>query len=197
MGANSNGTAPATNIAITAWTWYPFDVSGKIKDLSELKDIVHRVKQDGKKVIFTNGCFDLLHSGHLHLLREAKKLGHLLIVAMNSDSSIKGIKGPHRPIVPETERAELLAALEMVDYVIIFPQPDPSQVIKEIGPNVLAKGGDWAQDKIVGRDTVEQLGGTTAVIPMLAGYSTTKIIEKIRQEKIWQEFVPSATKGNP
>ncbi len=172
-------------------------MSGKIKDLSELKDIVHRVKQDGKNVVFTNGCFDLLHSGHLHLLREAKKLGHLLIVAMNSDSSIKGIKGPNRPIVPETERAELLAALEMVNYVIIFPQPDPSQVIKEIGPNVLAKGGDWAKDEIVGRDTVEQLGGTTAVIPMLAGYSTTKIIEKIRQEKTWQEFVPSATKGNP
>ena len=157
-------------------------MSGKIKELGELKTIVEQHKGNGKKVVFTNGCFDLLHGGHIHLLREAKKLGDLLIVAINSDASIRKIKGPSRPILEEEERAELLAALEMVDFVTVFSQPDPSHVIQELGPNVLVKGGDWTQDNIVGRDLVERHGGRTAVIPTLPGHSTTKIIERIRQE---------------
>ncbi len=184
------------DIAIGPRTCYPSNVPDKIKDLDDLRSIVHQVKREGKKVVFTNGCFDILHRGHLHLLREAKKLGDLLIVAMNSDGSIREIKGPSRPILPEEERAELLASLEMVDFVTIFPQPDPSHVIQELGPNVLVKGGDWAQDKIIGREFVEQHGGRAVVVPMLSDYSTTKIIERIRQDKPWQGFAPSAAKGN-
>ena len=172
-------------------------MSGKIKELDELKTIVEQIKQEGKKVVFTNGCFDLLHGGHLHVLQEAKKLGDLLIVAINSDGSIRGIKGPSRPILSEKERSEILASLEMVDFVTVFSQPDPSLVIQELGPDILVKGGDWGQDKIVGRDYVEQHGGRTVVIPLLPGHSTTKIIERIRQEKPWQEFVISAAKGGP
>jgi len=171
-------------------------VSEKIKELGELTSIVRRAKEAGKGVVFTNGCFDLLHGGHLHLLREAKKLGDLLIVGMNSDESIRQIKDPGRPILAEEERAELLAALEMVDFVVVFSEPDPSRVIRELGPDVLVKGGDWSKDKIIGGDTVEQRGGTIAVIPTLPGYSTTKIIEKIRQGTSWQEFAQSAVKDN-
>ncbi len=151
----------------------------KIREIDELKAIVAKAKMEGKKVVFTNGCFDLLHRGHLHLLREAKKLGDLLIVAMNSDHSVKKIKGPDRPILPETDRAELIAALEMVDYVMSFDEPDPYNVIKELRPNVLVKGGDWGKDEIVGADVVEENGGKVAVIPYLEGYSTTQIIERI------------------
>ena len=115
---------------------------GRITELLELKVLVTKARGEGKKVVLTNGCFDILHRGHLHLLKEAKKLGDLLLVAINSDSSVKNIKGPNRPILPETERAELVAALEVVDYVTVFPEPDPYEVIKELRPDVLVKGGD-------------------------------------------------------
>jgi len=154
-------------------------VSEKVKRLDELPAIIQRAKSTRKKVVLTNGCFDLIHSGHLYLLREAKKLGDLLIVALNTDRSVKALKGPQRPILPESERAELIAALEMVDYVILFDELDPYDLIRELKPDVLAKGGDWAADKIVGRDLVEQNGGTIAVIPYQESHSTTKIIEKI------------------
>lgn len=169
-------------IEITPRTCYPSSVRGKIRELKELKVIVAKAKTEGKKVVFTNGCFDLLHRGHLHLLREAKKLGDLLIVAINSDSSVEKIKGPNRPILPEAERSELIAALEMVDYVLSFDEPDPHAVINELRPNVLVKGGDWAEDKIVGAEVVEEDGGKVAVIPYLEGYSTTRIIERMRKE---------------
>ena len=169
---------------------------GKIKKLGELGSIVTKAKSNNKKVVFTNGCFDLLHLGHIHLLREAKKLGDLLIVALNSDSSIRKIKGPSRPILPETERAELLASLEMVDFVTVFSQPDPGEVIKALHPNVLVKGGDWTQDQIIGKDTVEDHGGKVVALPFLSGHSTTKIIERIRREELWQESVQSAAKGD-
>ena len=155
-------------------------MSGKIKKPDELKAIVAKAKGEGKKIVFTNGCFDLLHLGHLHLLREAKKMGDLLVVGLNSDSSVKKIKGPNRPILPETERAELLAALEMVDYVTLFDDPDPHKVIEELRPNLLVKGGDWAEGKVIGKAVVEQDGGKVTVIPYLKGHSTTKIIETIR-----------------
>ena len=157
-------------------------MQGKIKEIDELKILVAKAKSDGKRVVFTNGCFDLLHRGHVHLLREAKKLGDLLIVALNSDSSVKKIKGPNRPILSRAERAELIAALEMVDYVTAFDEPDPYKVIKELKPDVLVKGGDWAGEKIVGREIVEGCGGKVAVIPYLEGYSTTQIIERMRKE---------------
>jgi D-beta-D-heptose 7-phosphate kinase/D-beta-D-heptose 1-phosphate adenosyltransferase len=128
-----------------------------------------------------DGCFDLLHGGHVQLLREAKNLGDILIVALNSDRSVRQIKGPDRPILPEEERAELIAALEMVDYVTMFDEPDPLNVIRELRPDVLAKGGDWAEDKIVGREFIESYGGRVAVIPFLKGHSTTEIIERMRK----------------
>ena len=159
---------------------YLENVSGKLKSVAELAEIALRAKAQGKVVVFTNGCFDLLHRGHVHTLREAKAQGDLLIVALNSDRSVKRIKGPRRPIMPETDRIELIAAMEMVDYVVVFDEPDPYRLISAIKPDVLAKGGDWESDKIIGADVVEQNGGRVAVIPYLKGYSTTEIIERIK-----------------
>jgi rfaE bifunctional protein nucleotidyltransferase chain/domain len=156
-------------------------VRKKVQPRDQLQVTTAEAKKSGKKVVFTNGCFDLLHVGHLHVLREAKKLGDILIVGLNSDKSVKQIKGAGRPIVPEGERAELIAALEMVDYVTMFDEPDPLNVIRELRPDVLAKGGDWAEDKIVGREFVESYGGRVAVIPFLKGHSTTEIIERMRK----------------
>jgi D-beta-D-heptose 7-phosphate kinase/D-beta-D-heptose 1-phosphate adenosyltransferase len=156
-------------------------VREKVKKRQALKTIAAQAKTEGKKIVFTNGCFDLLHMGHVQLLREAKNLGDILIVALNSDGSVRQIKGPDRPILPEEERAELIAALEMVDYVTMFDEPDPLNVIRELRPDVLAKGGDWAEDKIVGREFVESYGGRVAVIPFLKGHSTTEIIERMRK----------------
>ena len=125
---------------------------GKIGEIHEIKTIVANAKKDGKKVVFTNGCFDLLHRGHLHLLREAKKLGDLLVVALNTDKSVKKIKAADRPILPESERSELIAALEMVDYVTIFEEAEPVNLIRALNPDVLVKGGDWAENQVVGRE---------------------------------------------
>ena len=152
----------------------------KLKTLSEVAEIAAQARQQGQSVVFTNGCFDLLHRGHVHILREARASGDLLIVGINSDTSVRSIKGPLRPILPQTDRIELIAAMEMVDYVVLFDEPDPYRVIAAIKPNVLAKGGDWSAEKIVGADIVEQNGGRVAVIPYLPGFSTTEIIERIR-----------------
>ncbi|HEY3306125.1 MAG TPA: D-glycero-beta-D-manno-heptose 1-phosphate adenylyltransferase [Candidatus Binatia bacterium] len=154
----------------------------KVKTRAALKAIAAKAKGEGKKTVFTNGCFDLLHLGHLHVLREAKKLGDILVVALNSDRSVKKIKGPGRPILPEGERAELIAALEMVDYVTLFDEPDPLNVIQELKPDVLAKGGDWSADKIIGREFVESYGGKVALIGYLQGHSTTDIIERMHKQ---------------
>ena len=155
-------------------------MSGKLKTLAELTPIAAQARQAGKTVVFTNGCFDLLHRGHLHILRQAKAAGDILIVAINSDRSVQSIKGPKRPILPQSDRIELIAALEMVDYVIVYDEPDPYKLIAALRPNLLAKGGDWSADKIIGADIVEREGGRVAVIPYLPGNSTTEIIERIR-----------------
>lgn len=155
-------------------------MSGKLKSREEIERISLQARQAGKTVVFTNGCFDLLHRGHVHILRQAKDAGDILIVAINSDRSVQAIKGPKRPILPETDRIELIAAMEMVDYVVLFDEPDPYSLIEAIKPGVLAKGGDWSADKIIGADIVEQSGGKVAVIPYLEGFSTTEIIERIR-----------------
>ena len=157
-------------------------MSAKLKTVGELAAIAARARRDGKTVVFTNGCFDLLHRGHIHTLRQAKSHGDLLIVALNSDRSVKAIKGTNRPIIPELDRVELIAAMEMVDYVVVYDEPDPYSLIAVIKPNVLAKGGDWSADKIIGADIVEQNGGRVAVIPYLQGFSTTEIIERIRHK---------------
>ena len=152
----------------------------KLKNLDELTVIAAKAKACGQIVVFTNGCFDLLHRGHVHTLRRAKAAGDMLIVALNSDRSVKSIKAPQRPILPETDRIELIAAMEMVDYVILFDEPDPYRLIEAIKPQVLAKGGDWSSDKIIGADIVEAAGGRVEVIPYLKGFSTTEIIERIK-----------------
>jgi rfaE bifunctional protein nucleotidyltransferase chain/domain len=156
-------------------------VSGKIKSLDELKAIALEAKKNRNSIVFTNGCFDLLHRGHLHLLRQAKAFGDILIVALNSDRSVREIKGPSRPILREADRGALIAALEMVDYVIFFDEPDPYEMIALLRPNVLVKGGDWSVDRVVGSEVVQQDGGRVEVIPYLKGFSTTEIIERIRR----------------
>ncbi|MGH7809767.1 MAG: D-glycero-beta-D-manno-heptose 1-phosphate adenylyltransferase [Candidatus Binatia bacterium] len=155
-------------------------MSDKLRSLDELITITAQARQKGKAVVFTNGCFDLLHRGHVHLLQQAKAAGDLLIVALNSDRSVKTIKGPARPILPEADRAELIGAMEMVDYIVIFDEPDPYKLIAAIQPTVLVKGGDWSETEIIGADLVGQWGGRVAVIPYLKGFSTSEMIERIR-----------------
>jgi D-beta-D-heptose 7-phosphate kinase/D-beta-D-heptose 1-phosphate adenosyltransferase len=158
-------------------------VPGKVQSRDQIKATAARAKTQGKKIVFTNGCFDLLHVGHLRVLSEAKKLGDILIVGLNSDRSVNDIKGPERPIVSEAERAELIGALEMVDYVTLFDEPDPIPLLREIKPDVLVKGGDWGESGVVGRELVEGWGGKVAVVPFLEGHSTTNIIEKIERTR--------------
>ena len=134
----------------------------------------------GKQIVFTNGVFDLLHPGHLRYLQQARDLGDVLIVGVNSDRSVRANKGPGRPITPELERVEILEALRCVDAVVVFDDETPHAVIAALQPDVLVKGADWAEDAIVGRDIVEARGGTVVRIPIEAGYSTTGLIHRIR-----------------
>ncbi|MGC1484250.1 MAG: D-glycero-beta-D-manno-heptose 1-phosphate adenylyltransferase [Candidatus Acidiferrum sp.] len=140
-----------------------------------------REKRNGRCVVFTNGCFDLLHPGHIGSLEQARALGDALIVGLNSDASVRQLKGAGRPVLPEHERAEILAALECVDAVVIFDEPTPREVIAGLLPDVLVKGGDWPGDQIVGREEVEAAGGRVVSIPVVPGYSTTEILRKIRE----------------
>jgi rfaE bifunctional protein nucleotidyltransferase chain/domain len=151
----------------------------KIKTLKEMILSRADLKNSGKKLVFTNGCFDILHLGHVRYLNQARALGDALVVAVNSDRSTRDIKGPSRPIVPEAERAEILAALSCVDYVLIFDDATPKNVISSLVPDVLVKGADWSIDEIVGRDTVESSGGVVLSIPLVEGASTTEIIRKV------------------
>ena len=136
-------------------------------------------KRNGERLVFTNGCFDLLHPGHIRCLEEARSFGDLLIVAVNSDASVRGNKGPSRPVMPESERAELLASLCCVDYVTIFDDATPRELIARIMPDVLVKGADWGPGQIVGREEVEAAGGRVISIPVTPGFSTSAILEKI------------------
>jgi rfaE bifunctional protein nucleotidyltransferase chain/domain len=151
--------------------------TGKILHLERAYQVVEDLKRRGRTVVFTNGCFDLLHPGHTRLFAEARKLGDVLIVAMNSDRSVRVLKGPGRPLQPEAERAEILAALAAVDYVTIFDDLTPQVVIARMLPNVLVKGGDWGPDQIVGRPEIEAAGGRVVSIPVVQGYSTTALIQ--------------------
>lgn len=140
-----------------------------------------REKRNGRRIVFTNGCFDLLHPGHLRILEKGRELGDALIVGLNSDASVRQLKGAGRPVIPERERAEILAALESVDAVVIFDELTPREVIAKLLPDVLVKGGDWPGDQIVGREEVEAAGGRVVRIPVELGYSTTEILRKIRE----------------
>lgn len=138
------------------------------------------LRRAGRRVVFTNGVFDILHPGHVRYLQHARALGDALIVGLNADASVRRNKGPERPINSESDRAEILAALECVDAVVVFGEDTPAEIIKAIQPDLLVKGADWAEDSIVGRDTVEARGGKVVRVPVEQGFSTTAILEKIR-----------------
>ena len=140
------------------------------------------LRRAGKRVVFTNGVFDLVHPGHVRYLREARALGDALIVAVNSDRSVRANKGPDRPINPELERAEVLAALDCVDAVVVFDEDTPHAIVTRILPDVLVKGADWPEDNIVGRDVVEARGGKVVRIELAPGFSTTELIRKVRRQ---------------
>ena len=148
---------------------------------TKLAPILRLQKSQGKKVVFTNGVFDLLHLGHVTYLKEARKQGDLLVVGLNSDASVKRIKGPLKPLLPLEERAEMLLALDCVDYVTFFEEDDPYNIIKTLKPEVLIKGGDWTIDKIIGADLVQSWGGKVMNIPVVEGRSTTNLIEIVKQ----------------
>jgi rfaE bifunctional protein nucleotidyltransferase chain/domain len=151
----------------------------KIRTLEEVVVIRQQLRREGKKLVFTNGCFDILHAGHVRYLNQARAMGDALVVALNSDKSVRTLKGESRPIVPEGERAEIVAALAAVDYVFLFDDLTPKRIIDAIVPDILVKGADWGIADIVGRDTVENAGGVVRSIALVAGASTTNIIEKI------------------
>ena len=153
----------------------------KILSWEALKNEVDRRRGEGQKIAFTNGCFDILHVGHVRYLREARKTGDLLILALNSDASVRAIKGDKRPLVPQEERAEVAASLEAVDYVTLFDETTPLKLIEYLRPDCLVKGGDWREEAVVGRDAVRSWGGRVVLVPVVEGASTTNIVEKIRQ----------------
>ena len=153
---------------------------GEIVSQQDLLERISAARRAGRRVVMTNGCFDLLHPGHVRCLEGARALGDLLIVAINSDASVRRLKGSGRPVVPEAERAEILAALEAVDYVTVFDEDTPQQIISRVLPDVLVKGGDWGPDQIVGRAQVEAAGGRVVTIPLEPEYSTTVLLERIR-----------------
>ena len=156
--------------------------TGKVADRPELIAILRERRRQGGRIVFTNGCFDLLHAGHVRYLQAARAMGDLLVVGLNSDSSVRRLdKGGERPIVPQAQRAEVLAGLACVDYVVLFDEADPRELINALEPDVLVKGGDWKPDQIVGRNLVEARGGTVTSIPLVPGISTTAIVEKIKK----------------
>jgi D-beta-D-heptose 7-phosphate kinase/D-beta-D-heptose 1-phosphate adenosyltransferase len=158
------------------------DSDAKIKHPDILAVLLKRERQLGRKVVFTNGCFDLLHVGHVKYLQKARNLGDLLILGLNSDDSIRRIKGPKRPLIGEEERAHLMAALKCIDYVVVFDEDTPLELIRVLRPDILVKGGDYSPEGVVGKELVESYGGQVAIIPFVDGKSTTNIIEKILQQ---------------
>jgi D-beta-D-heptose 7-phosphate kinase/D-beta-D-heptose 1-phosphate adenosyltransferase len=157
----------------------------KIKTKEDLRRVVEDLKKKGKRIVFTNGCFDLLHLGHVRYLEKAKSLGDILVVGINSDRSVQSLKGPERPILPEEEREEILSSLECVDYVTIFNELTPLELISSLQPHILVKGGDWTKETAVGKEVVEKSGGEVVILPFVEGSSTSNLIETIlkRHEK--------------
>jgi D-beta-D-heptose 7-phosphate kinase/D-beta-D-heptose 1-phosphate adenosyltransferase len=153
----------------------------KIMTWEELKKEIEGHRRKGKKISFTNGCFDILHAGHVQYLHEARQSGDLLVLGLNSDASVRAIKGDKRPLVPQAERAMVVAALSAVDYVTIFEEKTPLRLIEYLRPDCLVKGGDWHADAVVGGDQVRSWGGQVLIVPFRQGISTTNIVEKIRQ----------------
>ncbi len=151
----------------------------KFVSVTKLLPILNKLRKQGKTIVFTNGCFDLIHPGHVHLLKRASSFGEILVVAINTDASVRRLKGPGRPIFPLRERAEIVSSFEFVDYVVSFGEATPASLIDTILPDVLVKGGDWKPSTIVGRQSVERRGGKVITIPLRKGRSTTVLIERI------------------
>lgn len=156
------------------------ETSAKIRELSALKELVTKWRAAGEQVVFTNGCFDILHLGHIDYLEKAGQLGSKLIIGINSDASVQRLKGPHRPVQPEMARARMLAALAFVDAVVLFDEDTPLELIRQLRPRILVKGDDYTISQIVGAEEVLQDGGEVKTISLVEGYSTTAIIEKIK-----------------
>jgi rfaE bifunctional protein nucleotidyltransferase chain/domain len=154
-------------------------MKNKIISRSQINHVIRALKKEGQKIVFTNGCFDLLHVGHVRYLQEAASLGDCLIVGLNSDRSVREIKGPKRPLISEDQRAEVLAALACVGYVVLFDEADPFKLIKSIKPDILAKGADWSLEKIIGADLVHSYGGEVRRVALVPLISTSEIIERI------------------
>jgi D-glycero-beta-D-manno-heptose 1-phosphate adenylyltransferase len=152
---------------------------GQVVSQDQLILSIHEQKRNGRRIVFTNGCFDLLHPGHVRLLEESRSLGDVLVVAINTDASVRQNKGPSRPLTPERERAEVLAALSAVDYVVLFDAPTPRALIVALLPDVLVKGSDWGPNEVVGKEEVETAGGRVVSIPLAPGYSTSNLIDRI------------------
>ncbi len=165
--------------------------AGVLRGAWRLEDLVEEVRRRraaGDRIVMTNGCFDLVHVGHVRTLQAARALGEALVVAINTDASVRGLaKAQGRPIVPEQERAEVLAALACVDYVVLFDEPDPRRVVLALEPDVLAKGGDWSPDTIIGREEVEARGGKVVALPDIPGVRTTRIIERVMENAVPSE----------
>jgi len=159
----------------------PQTAQRKIKSLDALVRAVRRARARGDRVVFTNGCFDLLHAGHVTLLERARRLGDLLVVGVNSDRSVRALKGPHRPVTRARDRARVLSALASVDYVIVFDAPTPERLIARLRPHILVKGADWAAGRIVGGDLVRNAGGRVVRLPLLKRHSTSQLIRRMRK----------------
>jgi len=154
-------------------------MKNKIISRPQIKNLIKTLKKKGQKIVFTNGCFDLLHVGHVRYLQEARSLGDCLIIGLNSDRSVRQIKNPQRPLISEDQRAEVLAALECIDYIVLFDEAEPLKLIEEIRPAVLVKGADWSMNKIVGADLVRSYGGEVRRVELVPMISTTTIIQRI------------------
>jgi rfaE bifunctional protein nucleotidyltransferase chain/domain len=154
---------------------------GKLVPRTRLAELGRRLRRARRTVVFTNGCFDLIHPGHVALLEEARRHGDVLVVGLNSDRSVRDLKGPGRPLIGQRDRSRMLAALECVDHVTIFSEPTPLKTIRLLRPAVLVKGSDWKRGEIVGRDEVEKAGGRVVRVPLKGAYSTTKLLEHLRR----------------
>jgi D-beta-D-heptose 7-phosphate kinase/D-beta-D-heptose 1-phosphate adenosyltransferase len=155
--------------------------TAKLKPLGRLVSLLKRERKKGRKIVFTNGCFDILHVGHVRYLRKARSLGDFLVIGLNSDASVRRLKGAERPVTREKDRAEVLGALSCVDHLVLFADPTPERLIRAIRPDFLVKGGDWRKKDIVGSGFVESYGGKVRSLPYIRGFSTTGLLEKIKR----------------
>ncbi|MCM8766771.1 MAG: D-glycero-beta-D-manno-heptose 1-phosphate adenylyltransferase [Candidatus Omnitrophica bacterium] len=151
----------------------------KIKTIEEIKKISSELKKQGKIIVFTNGCFDIIHPGHIKVLKRAKSIGDILIVGLNSDKSVKMLKGKGRPIIDQKGRCEILSCFSMIDYIVVFKEKTPEKLIKKILPDFIVKGGDYKEEEVIGKEIIEKYGGKVVIVPLYKKYSTTNLIRKI------------------